>query len=207
MAELKQAQWLFAGEAKFIAASNSVKSLTLFDLPEIAFIGRSNVGKSSLINALTNRLRLARTSHTPGRTKQLNFFKIRDKLILVDLPGYGYAKVSKLEQSEWQKLIMYYFSNRILLKKVCLLIDARRGIKDLDLYLMNILDELAINYQIILTKTDKCSSSQLLAHQSQISQLINNHLALHPEFFAISALKKLGLDTLKLSLASFVEFA
>jgi GTP-binding protein len=146
---------IFRQEAKFIAGVAKPEQLPKLFLPQFAFVGKSNVGKSSLINTICNRKALARVSHTPGRTQQINFFSIADKLMLVDLPGYGFAKVSGNQRISWGKLIVYYLQNSDLLRMVNLLIDARRGIKENDIEIMHLLKSCGKNFQIICTKADK----------------------------------------------------
>jgi len=146
---------LFSGEIEFIFGANKAGDLPPEKLPEIAFVGKSNVGKSSLINSFTGRKQLARVSHTPGRTRQLNFFKVQDVFCLVDLPGYGYAKVSKTEHENWEKMIVHYLRTRKSLKLVILLVDARHGFKDHDIAVMKLLEDFSISYWIVFTKSDK----------------------------------------------------
>src|SRR6516162_8543065 len=150
---------LFAHEVRFVAGASEIAGLPRETLPEVAFAGRSNVGKSSLINALTGRRMLARTSHTPGRTRQINFFDLDGQLMLVDLPGYGYAEASKTEVRRWTDLLRRYMQTRAALQRVCLLIDARHGIKDVDYPLMLMLDNAGVSYQIVLTKTAKLEAA------------------------------------------------
>jgi GTP-binding protein len=146
---------IFRHEAKFIAGAAEIWQLPKLFLPQIAFIGKSNVGKSSLINAVCRRKALAKVSNTPGRTRQINFFSIAEKLILVDLPGYGFAQVSASARASWEKLITHYLKNTGHLQLVNLLIDARRGIKENDLAVMGMLREFGRHFQIIFTKVDK----------------------------------------------------
>lgn len=146
---------VFRQEAKFIAGVARIDQFPKLYLPQVAFIGKSNVGKSSLINSVCRRKNLARVSHTPGRTQQINFFSIADKFLLVDLPGYGFAKVSKAQKGNWDKLMTYYFETSQNLKLVNLLIDSRRGIKENDIDMMNMLREFGKHFQIVLTKADK----------------------------------------------------
>ena len=173
-----------------------LNNLTESNKQEVAFIGRSNVGKSSLINAITNS-NIAITSKTPGRTKQLNFFQIGDRLTMVDMPGYGYAKVNKQEILNWEQLIYGYFSSRKNLKRIFLLIDARRGIKDNDEQLMNMLDTIGSLYQIILTKTDDVSSLELGKRQNEILSIVNKYTALFNKIIVTSSKRKIGIDKIR----------
>lgn len=150
---------IFRHEAKFIAGAAEIWQLPALSLPQVAFIGKSNVGKSSLINAVCRRKSLAKVSNTPGRTRQINFFSIEEKLILVDLPGYGFAEVSQKSRMLWEKLITHYLKNTDSLKLVNLLIDARRGIKENDLMVMKMLSDFGRNFQIVFTKIDKAPPS------------------------------------------------
>ena len=152
---------LFAAEARFVAGAPSPSALPPEGLPEIAFVGRSNVGKSSLVNALTGRRMLARISNTPGRTRQINFFDLGGRLMLVDLPGYGYAEAPKSAVRSWTSLVRHYLQTRAALRRVCLLIDSRHGIKEVDRPLMRMLDDAGVSYQIILTKADKAGAGEL----------------------------------------------
>lgn len=158
---------IFRQEAKFVAGVARPSQFPQLILPQFAFIGKSNVGKSSLINTICNRKALARVSHTPGRTQQINFFSIADKLMLVDLPGYGFAKVSANQRAGWEKLIVHYLQNGNLLRMVNLLIDARRGIKEPDIEIMNLLKLCGKPFQIILTKADKIGAIDKLKAQMQ----------------------------------------
>lgn len=146
---------IFRQEAKFIAGVASINQFPKLHIPQVAFIGKSNVGKSSLINSICRRKNLARVSHTPGRTQQINFFSIADKFLLVDLPGYGFAKVSKAQKVNWDRLMTYYLETSQALNLVNLLIDSRRGIKDNDIDMMNMLRDFGKHFQIVLTKVDK----------------------------------------------------
>ena len=146
---------IFRQEAKFVAGVARIDQFPKLYLPQVAFIGKSNVGKSSLINSICRRKNLARVSHTPGRTQQINFFSIVDKLLLADLPGYGFAKVSKSQKADWERLMTYYLETSNHLRLVNLLIDSRRGIKDNDIDIMNMLHDFGKYFQIVLTKSDK----------------------------------------------------
>src|SRR6516225_9369717 len=152
---------LFSREARFLAGASTAAAFPRDTLPEIAFAGRSNVGKSSLVNALTGRRTLARTSNTPGRTRQINFFDLDARLMLVDLPGYGYAEAPKIEVRRWTALLRRYLQTRATLRRVCLLIDSRHGIKDVDHPLIVMLDNAGVSYQIVLTKIDKLGASEV----------------------------------------------
>ena len=162
-AEIEAARVLFARPAEFLMGAARIDQLPAPDLPEIAFAGRSNVGKSSLVNALTGRRMLARTSNTPGRTQQINFFNLGGRLMLVDLPGYGYADASKAAIRAWTALVEHYLAGRASLRRACLLIDARRGITDPDRPTMALCDEAALSYQIVLTKIDAVRPAELAA--------------------------------------------
>ena len=175
-------------------------------LPEIAFVGRSNAGKSSLINALTNRKTLARVSHTPGRTREINFFKLGDRLMLADLPGYGYAKASKTMTAEWQKLIFAYLRGRASLRRVSLLIDARRGVLDLDKEVMDLLDEAAVSFGVVLTKIDKLAPEEVADVVAATDVEARKHTAAYPEICATSAFRGMGLDPLKVQLAALADY-
>jgi GTP-binding protein len=196
--------WLFAQDCVFVAGSPNIESMPQFTLPEVAFVGRSNVGKSSLINVLTNRKALARVSHTPGRTKQLNFFSLADKVMLVDLPGYGYAKAPKKEVAGWNKLIYQYLQARPVLRRVFLLVDSRHGLKPSDESVMNLLDEVAVNYQIILTKSDKSTKEDIDKISLDIRSLAPKHSAMHPEILVTSSrFKSEGIKQIHDEIASF----
>ena len=202
---LEQGRWLFAQECRFLISAVRVEQIPAFELPEIAFAGRSNVGKSSLVNALTGRKTLARTSNTPGRTQQLNFFDLGGRLILVDLPGYGYARVSKSQVRAWTGFTRSYLKGRASLRRVCLLIDARHGLKPADRDIMAELDETAVSYQLVLTKADKVKPEALQSVIEQVSAEAAGHPAAHPDCPATSAVTGLGIAELRASLAAFAE--
>lgn len=199
---------LSAAEAQFLRPCNFMLSVAHLeqlpdaDLDEIAFAGRSNVGKSSLINALFNQKKLAKTSSTPGRTQQLNFFNFDNKLYLVDLPGYGYAKAPEKMVRQWQAVLKTYLRGRPNLRRVFLLIDSRHGIKDEDLEIMKMLDISAVPYQIVLTKIDKISATELAKVIEQTTLEITKHAAALPDIVSTSSEKKVGLNLLKAEICS-----
>jgi GTP-binding protein len=180
----------------------SLDTLPSARLPEICFAGRSNVGKSSLIKALTNRKGLARASNTPGRTRELNYFNIDERLFVVDLPGYGYAKASKSDIAKWTKLTREFLFGRASLRRVFLLIDSRHGTKESDIELMNMLDETAVTYQIVLTKIDKIKKNEIDKVHIKTSALIAKRPAAYPNIILTSSEKKSGLDELRSTIAS-----
>ena len=198
-------RWLFAQECVFVSGAANYDGVPEADLPEIAFVGRSNVGKSSLINALAGRKTLARTSNTPGRTQQINFFRLQDALMLADLPGYGYAKASKIEIKRWTRLIFDYLRGRPSLRRVCLLIDARHGLKDKDIEVMEDLDEAAVSYQIVLTKCDKVKPGALMRLTDSTSSRIAKHVAAHPTIIRTSSLRNEGIEALRAELAMMAD--
>ena len=202
--QLKSAEAQFTRPITFMLSVARLEQLPDDDYAEIAFAGRSNVGKSSLINALFNQKKLAKTSSTPGRTQQLNFFNFDNKLYLVDLPGYGYAEAPEKLVKQWQNILKTYLRGRPNLRRVFLLIDSRRGIKKEDLEIMKMLDEAAVSYQIILTKIDKISATELAKTQSQTSAEIAKHAAALPDIVATSSEKKIGLDMCKAEICSFM---
>jgi GTP-binding protein len=199
------ARWLFAQEGSFVIGADKMEILPSPSLPEIAFAGRSNVGKSSLINALLGRKSLARISHTPGRTQQLNFFLLGKKFYIVDMPGYGYAAVSKAKIKTWSQLIQDYLKGRVPLKRVFLLIDSRHGLKVTDKAVMEELDKAAVSYQIVLTKTDKASPESLDTLMISLTETLQNHPAAFPLPLLTSSHTKEGLDVLREKIADLVE--
>ncbi|HET7594898.1 MAG TPA: ribosome biogenesis GTP-binding protein YihA/YsxC [Stellaceae bacterium] len=193
---------LFAGACDFVAGAAVESALPPDGLPEIAFAGRSNVGKSSLVNALTGRTTLARISHRPGRTQQLNFFDLAGRLMLVDLPGYGFAEVSKRDIQRWTSLIHRYLRGRASLRRTLLLIDARHGIKEADRPLLKLLDEAAVSFQVVLTKIDKVKPAELADRIAAVAAELARHVAAHPVIHLTSAHEGIGIAALRGSLSA-----
>jgi GTP-binding protein len=195
--EIEAARRLFAGACEFVAGAASFDSLPAISLPEIAFAGRSNVGKSSLVNALTGRRTLARTSSSPGHTRQINFFDLAHRLFLVDLPGYGFAQVSKSMKEAWQDLASAYLRGRPTLKRVCLLIDSRHGVKDADRETMKNLDAAAVSYQLVLTKTDYLKEADIARAVAAAEAVARKHGAAHPRTLPTSSTTGFGIPELR----------
>ena len=193
---------LFAQDCRFVAGAAEATMLPPESLPEVAFLGRSNVGKSSLVNALTGRRMLARTSNTPGRTRQINFFALGDRLMLVDLPGYGYAEASKSAISSWTRTVQHYLRSRGGLRRVFLLIDSRHGLKAPDRPAMQLCDSAGLSYQAILTKADKPNATELAATAAAVQKELAKHGAAHPEIHLTSAEKGLGIAALRAALSA-----
>lgn len=204
-AQLEAGRKLFAGPCEFVAGAASIASLPPFALPEVAFAGRSNVGKSSLVNALTGRKTLARTSSNPGHTRQLNFFDLGGRLMLVDLPGYGFAQASKGQIAQWTGLTIDYLKGRPTLKRVLVLIDARHGAKDKDQDTMRSLDKAAVNYQLVLTKTDQIKPQARAAAIDAATAVAARHGAAHPQVLATSSQSGEGIAELRAVLAALAD--
>jgi GTP-binding protein len=200
---LEAGRLLFARECRFVAGAADAAALPEESLPEVAFLGRSNVGKSSLVNALTGRRMLARTSQTPGRTRQLNFFALDGRLMLVDLPGYGYAEASKSAIAAWTRLVQHYLRGRSSLRRVSLLVDARHGIKEPDRPVMALCDAAGLSFQVVLTKVDKLGPAAQAAIAETVAAELARHPAAHPEIHLTSAEKHLGIAALRATLAGF----
>lgn len=201
--EIESGRVLFAGPCDFMLGVAALEQLPDSSLPEVAFAGRSNVGKSSLINALTGRNTLARTSNTPGRTQQLNFFNLGSGLYMVDMPGYGYAKVSKTQKQEWDDLIFSYLRGRASLRCVMVLVDSRHGVKEADREIMTMLDKSGVAYRIVLTKADKIKPAELKAVKEESEAAIKKNAAAFPEVLSTSAEKNTGIDELRAIIAGF----
>jgi GTP-binding protein len=193
---------LFARPASFVAGAAETAALPPERLPEIAFAGRSNVGKSSLVNALTGRRLLARVSSTPGRTRQINFFDLGGRLMLVDLPGYGHAEAAQSAVRQWGGVMRRYLAGRAGLRRVCLLIDARHGLKDIDREMSALLDRAGVSFQIVLTKSDKVAAGALPGVAARVAGEIATHIAARPEIHLTSALKRRGIAALRATLSA-----
>jgi len=197
--QIETARKLFSGPITFLKSAPDLKFLPDADVNEVAFAGRSNVGKSSLINALTNRNALARTSNTPGRTQELNFFDVGEPLQfrLVDMPGYGFAEAPKDIVKKWRFLVNDYLRGRQVLKRALVLIDSRHGIKDVDTDVMDMLDAAAVSYRIILTKADKIKASVLAEVTQKTAEDVRKRPAAHPDIIQTSSEKGMGLPELR----------
>jgi len=195
----ERARKLFAGPISFLESAPELKFLPNPDVPEIAFAGRSNVGKSSLLNALTNRKGLARTSNTPGRTQELNFFDVGEpiRMRLVDMPGYGFAEAPKDLARRWRYLINDYLRGRAVLKRALVLIDSRHGLKDVDREVMGMLDTAAVSYHLVLTKADKVKPTELAKVLAETMEQAGQHPAAHPRLFTTSSETGSGIAELR----------
>jgi GTP-binding protein len=197
---LEEGRHLFAQECEFLRGASLIEDVPKTKLPEIAFAGRSNVGKSSLVNALTGRKTLARVSNTPGRTREINFFALGGRLILADLPGYGYARVSKADHARWTETIFAYLRGRANLRRAILLIDSRRGLLDNDLEVMALLDKAAVSYQLVLTKLDKLKASEREKVKAAVLTESLRHGAAHPDILGTSSETGEGIPELRAEL-------
>ena len=195
--EIEAARILFQRQATFVMGAAKIEQLPEPNLPEIAFAGRSNVGKSSLINGLVGMHKLARASNEPGRTREVNFFDLDGQLRLVDLPGYGWAKASKTTARKFQDLGRDYLRGRVTLKRVYLLIDSRHGVKPVDLDVMKMLDEAAVSYRLVLTKADKIKASELERIADLTRAEARKHPAAFPDVIITSSEKRMGIDDLR----------
>jgi GTP-binding protein len=204
-AEIEAGRKLFAGDWQFVWAAGSLASLPPMRGVEIAFAGRSNVGKSSLINALTGRRALARMSHTPGRTQELIFFKGADRLVVVDMPGYGYAAAAKTKIKAWTALIHAFLKGRANLARVYVLVDARHGLKSADDDVLGTLDQAAVNYQVVLTKADQVKDAELAALLAATAAALAKHPAAYPEVLATSAHSGAGMAELRAAIARLLK--
>ena len=200
---LEKGRLLFASQIDFVMGVTSLSALPSADMPEVTFAGRSNVGKSSLINALTNRKNLARASNEPGRTRELNYFNLSDQLYLVDIPGYGYARASKTDIARWTKLTLNYLKGRPTLQRVFLLVDSRRGVMDTDEEVMDMLDTAAVVYQVVLTKVDKLKKAERDGISEKVVAKLKKRPAFHPIVCETSSETGLGIPELRAEIAKF----
>ncbi|OCC25706.1 YihA family ribosome biogenesis GTP-binding protein [Croceicoccus estronivorus] len=198
---------LFSGRVEFLKSAPSLKFIPDPDYPEIAFCGRSNVGKSSLLNALTGRKSIARTSVTPGRTQELNFFEVGEPTLfrLVDMPGYGFAKAPPKVVENWRGLVRSFLRGRVPLKRTLLLIDSRHGVKDVDREMMRMLDEAAVGYRVVLTKADKIKASELQKVLDATLAEARKHPAAYPVIHVTSSEKKMGIEELRAAVLADAE--
>ena len=196
---IEQARRLFSGRVEFLLSAPSLAFLPEADFPEVAFSGRSHGGKSSLINAVTGRKAIARTSVTPGRTQELNFFEVGEPTLfrLVDMPGYGFAKAPVKVVERWRRLVRDFLRGRAVLKRTLVLVDSRHGIKPPDEEMMRMLDEAAVGYRLVLTKADKIKASELAATLAKVEAQAKKHVAAYPVIHVTSAEKGMGIPELR----------
>jgi len=197
----EQGRKMFAGETEFLKGVVAMNGLPDPDRPEVCFAGRSNVGKSSLINALTGRKGLARASNTPGRTQEINYFTVGESHFLVDLPGYGYANAPVAVVEKWQRLLKAYLQGRVTLRRAFVLVDARHGVKPVDEEIMSLLDKAAVTFQCVMTKTDKLKKGDLDRVLKQVREKLSKHPAAFPELVLTSSEKGEGIETLRAIIA------
>ncbi|MES2497348.1 MAG: ribosome biogenesis GTP-binding protein YihA/YsxC [Pseudomonadota bacterium] len=209
---IEPARKLFAGPISFLKSAPDLRFLPDPVAPEVAFAGRSNVGKSSLLNRLTNRQNLARTSNTPGRTQELNFFDVGaveegdvPVMRLVDMPGYGFAKAPKDIVRKWRHVVNDYLRGRVVLRRALVLIDSRHGVKDVDREIMEMLDKAAVTYHLVLTKADKIKASDLAAVTAETDAEARKHVAAHPKLLVTSSEKDMGIAELRAAILDAIR--
>ena len=195
---------LFAGPVDFLKGVVAMVHMPPADRLEVCFAGRSNVGKSSLINALTGRKNLARASNTPGRTQEINFFTLGEERYLVDLPGYGYAEAPVAVVAKWQALLKQYLAGRQTLRRAFVLIDTRHGVKDVDEEILKLLDKSAVTFQVVMTKADKVNTATREANIAQVQAALKKHPAAYPEIVVTSSEKGEGIETLRAIIATLI---
>jgi GTP-binding protein len=198
---LERGRLLFAQSCEFQRGVLKLDDMPSTDIPEVTFAGRSNVGKSSLINALTGRKTLARVSVTPGRTQEINFFDLGHRLMLADLPGYGFAQAPKEKVAAWTDVIKIYLKGRPTLRRAMVLVDSRHGLKDVDRQIMKLMDDSAVNYQIVMTKADKVKPGPLAATYAAIAKELAEHVAAHPDILVTSAAEGFGIADVRAALS------
>lgn len=206
-AQLAAGRALFAKTCTFVIGCARLDQLPAHDKVEVAFAGRSNVGKSSLINGLTRRRDLARASATPGRTQQINYFDLADMVYLVDLPGYGYAQAPEKQVKSWNELVFTYLKGRPTLRRVFLLIDSRHGVTKKDEEVMTMLDKAAVVFQVIMTKCDKPNKTELTKNRAAVEAVIKKHTAAYPEVIVTSSQKDIGLDEVRSQIAELAGYS
>ncbi len=199
--DIEAGRRLFTRPCRFLKGVMALDQMPEADIPEIAFAGRSNVGKSSLINALTGNSTIARTSNTPGRTQEINFFDLGGRLTMTDLPGYGFAQAPKDKVGAWTDLIKLYLKGRPTLRRALVLVDSRHGLKENDREIMKLMDSSAVNYQVILTKADKLKPGPLAKVLAEVTEAIAKHVAAHPEVLVTSAADGFGIPEARAALS------